>query len=289
MGKKYGCNYIQDLINTDRIYGITDHELLHVIILTCTSQEFNNIKKPDLSGVCFDNIDVRSFDFTGCKGVKINPREVLGRSLENTKLNGVEIIGSFDGVDIECTDFTGSKGAKINPQTIEVKNLRGTELSGVEIIGSFDGVNIERTNFTGSKGAKIDPQTIRNKNLSGITLSDAEIIGPFDGVDIRFTDFTGSKGAKIDPQTVRYRSLRNTKLSGVEIIGFLDGVDMSFTDFTNLTGGSSFAKMELRKYNALKQIKQIILNEIETNSSNLEQIKTLKKSKVRLRKIKNKK
>ena len=247
MGKKYGCNYIQDLINTDRIYGITDHELLHVIILTCTSQEFNNIKKPDLSGVCFDNIDVRSFDFTGCKGVKINPREVLGRSLENTKLNGVEIIGSFDGVDIECTDFTGSKGAKI------------------------------------------DPQTIRNKNLSGITLSDAEIIGPFDGVDIRFTDFTGSKGAKIDPQTVRYRSLRNTKLSGVEIIGFLDGVDMSFTDFTNLTGGSSFAKMELRKYNALKQIKQIILNEIETNSSNLEQIKTLKKSKVRLRKIKNKK
>ena len=192
--------HIKNLIKDDCIHDITDPELLHVIISRCTKKEFNIIKKLNLSGVCFDGINVKGFDFTGSKGAKINPQTVGCKSLQNTTLSGVEIIGSFDSVDIEGTDFTGSKGAKINPQTVECKSLAGTTLNGVEIIGSLDGVDIEGTDFT----------------------------------------------------------------------------------------GSLFAKMEQRKvkYNVLKQI---ILNEFETNSSNLEQIKILKKSMVRLKKIKNKK
>ena len=74
VSREYSSNYIEYLIKTDCIHGITDPELLRAIISDCSSHYFNYIKKTDLSRVCFDGIDVRGYDFTGCKGVKINPQ-----------------------------------------------------------------------------------------------------------------------------------------------------------------------------------------------------------------------
>lgn len=42
---------------------------------------FELIKKLDLSGVSFDNVDIRHLDFTGSKGVKINPQTVYNKNL----------------------------------------------------------------------------------------------------------------------------------------------------------------------------------------------------------------
>lgn len=66
------------------------------------------MKVVDFTGVSFDDVDVRCIDFTGSKGVKINPKTVYDKSLWGTKLSDVEIVGSFDGVDTRETDFTGS-------------------------------------------------------------------------------------------------------------------------------------------------------------------------------------
>ena len=146
------------------------------------------IYKIDLTDVSFDGVYVGSIDFTGSKGVKINPQTIKNKVLFGTKLSGVEIIGPFDGVDIRTTDFTGSRGAKINPQTVKSKRLCGTELCDTEIIGSFAGVDITGTDFTGSKGAKLDPQTVKNRNLDGTTLRDVKIEGSFDGINTSNTN-----------------------------------------------------------------------------------------------------
>ncbi len=97
--------------------------------------DFNLIKKLDLTDALFDKVNVQNIDFTGSKGVKINPQKVYGRSLKKTKLTNVEIIGSLDGVDVRHTDFTGSKGTKITPQKVYAKSLYSTKLADVEIKG----------------------------------------------------------------------------------------------------------------------------------------------------------
>ena len=199
----------------------------------------NVLNKFDFTGISFDNVDITSTDFTGSKGVKINPQTILNKFFYNTKLCDTEIEGSFDDVIVyHYTDFTGSKGAKINPQTLGRKDLVGIKLCDTEIIGSFAGVDIRNTDFTGSKGAKIDPQIIKDKSLYGTILCDTEITGSFDGAYISRTDFTGSKGAKINPQTVF--SMVSAKLCDTKIVGSFAGVDIRDTDFT----GSKGAKID---------------------------------------------
>ena len=163
MGKKYDYNYIQNLIKTDCIYDITDPELLRVIISECSDHEFNKIKKLDLSGVCFDGINVIGFDFTGCKGVKINPQTVWDKSLEDVKLSGVEIIGSFDsiidslaGVDIEDTDFTKSSFAKMELRKVKYNALKQIILNEIETNSS----NLEKIKIL----KKIDDSVKKDKN-----------------------------------------------------------------------------------------------------------------------------
>ena len=200
------------------------------------------IDKIDLTDISFSGVDVRNIDFTGSKGVKINPQTVKSKSLCGTKLCDTEIIGSFAGVDITSTDFTGSKGAKIDPQAVFMCSMEGTILNGVEIIGSFDYVDIYGTDFTGSKGAKIDPQTVPYGEMAGTKFKDAEIIGSFDECQISKVDFTGSKGAKVNPQTIWNKDLFYTTLCDTEIIGPFDDVDICGTDFT----GSKGAKIDLQ-------------------------------------------
>ena len=75
----------------------------------CGNTWENLKRKIDLSNVSFDNVDVELVDFTGTKGVKLNPQKVYDKSLYGAKLNGVEIIGNIDGVETHLTDFSGAK------------------------------------------------------------------------------------------------------------------------------------------------------------------------------------
>ena len=193
-------------------------------------------KKIDFSNVSFDNVYVIGLNFTGFRGVKIDPQTVFNKDLRYAKLCNVEIIGGFDDANIRFTDFTGSTGAKINPQTVLYEDLSNTILRDAEIKGSFNGVNIKGTDFTGSKGAKIDPQTLYNKELRNAKLCDVKIKGSFNGVDVRDIDFTGSTGAKINPQKVVNKDLSGAKLCNVEITGSLDGVNIEGTNFTGSKG-----------------------------------------------------
>lgn len=103
--------------------------------------EFFKLKsKIDFDGVSFDGAIIAQRDFTGSKGIKINPQTIFFKSLSLTVCSGVEFIGPFDGVDLCCTDFTGSKGAKINPRTV---GLRYTDCRDVEFVDSFDEVIID--------------------------------------------------------------------------------------------------------------------------------------------------
>ncbi len=115
------------------------------------------IKKLDLTGISFDNVDISCKDFSGSKGARINPQTVKDKNLSFTTLEGVTIIGPFDGCNINATNFTGSQGAKINPQTVRGKNFEHTQLTDAEIIGPFDDCSIISTNFSGSKGTIITP------------------------------------------------------------------------------------------------------------------------------------
>ena len=189
----------------------------------------------DFDGVSFDGANISEADFTGSKGVRINPQTLCNKSLLG-KYTDVEFIGPFDGINISSADFTGSKGVRINPQTLCSKNLSG-KYTDVEFIGPFNNVDISSADFTGSKGAKINPQTIYAKDLYSTVCSDVEFTGSFDGVNLCCTDFTGSKGARINPQTIRNKNLWGTVCSGVEFTGSFDNVKMN--DETSLDGSNA--------------------------------------------------
>lgn len=120
-------------------------------------------------------------DFTGSKGIKINPQTIFLRIFCFTACSDVEFIGPFDGADIRFADFTGSKGAKINPQTICGKKLCGTKCADVEFIGPFDGADISFADFTGSKGAKINLQTVYGTGIK--VCRDAEFTDSYERVE----------------------------------------------------------------------------------------------------------
>lgn len=144
--------------------------------------EFFKLKsKIDFDGVSFDGAIIAQRDFTGSKGIKINPQTIFFKSLLLTVCSGVEFIGPFDGVVLCCTDFTGSKGAKINPQTICGKELCGTKCADVEFIGPFDGADISFADFTGSKGAKINLQTVYGTGIK--VCRDAEFTDSYERVE----------------------------------------------------------------------------------------------------------
>lgn len=144
--------------------------------------EFFKLKsKIDFDGVSFDGVIMTQRDFTGSKGIKINPQTIFLRIFCFTACSDVEFIGPFDGADIRFADFTGSKGAKINPQTIYGKKLCGTKCADVEFIGPFDGTDISFADFTGSKGAKINLQTVYGTGIK--VCRDAEFTDSYERVE----------------------------------------------------------------------------------------------------------
>jgi uncharacterized protein YjbI with pentapeptide repeats len=62
----------------------------------------------------FNNVCIEGVNFTGSKGVKINPKTIGKYSLKNTICANVEFIGydngepDFSNINIDGADFTGS-------------------------------------------------------------------------------------------------------------------------------------------------------------------------------------
>ena len=206
------------------------------------SEELNSvIKKIDFSNVSFDNFYASSVNFTGLKGVKINPQTVARKNLYYSCFCGVTFIGPFDGVSITNSRFAGSKGAVINPQTIRNKDMHGAILSSVIFIGSFDKVIIKYADFTGSKGAVINPEMVEDKSLEGVNLCDTVVIGSFKNVKLYDTCFAGAKSKnseyiKINPQNVLKKEIIKCILKGVEFIGPFDGVYCGYNIFDGSIG-----------------------------------------------------
>lgn len=68
------------------------------------------LRMVDLEGVCWNNVDVRGYNFKGTNA-SINPRTVYKRSLENTNLEGMDLsMYSFRGVKLKNTNlkYTGA-------------------------------------------------------------------------------------------------------------------------------------------------------------------------------------
>ena len=58
-------------------------------------------------GISFKDFFAFGFDFTGFKGVAIDPQKVFDKDLSFANLNGVTIINTFDDVKYEGTNFEG--------------------------------------------------------------------------------------------------------------------------------------------------------------------------------------
>ena len=206
----------------------------------------------DFTNVSFDDVLVSDIDFTGSKGVKLNIQKIAEKSLKNTKLSGVKIIGLFNDVNVIGTDFTGCiSKIPLNPQVVKNWDLAYAKLNGIKIEGSFTGVCVIGTDFTGSTGAVINPQLVAESSLRKARLSGVEVKGSLDDVVVIYTDFTGSKKARINPQKVKDKSLYGTILTDAEIIGSLDGIDIEKADFTGaiMTAEKeyNYAKEEINK------------------------------------------
>ncbi len=209
------------------------------------SLDFNKIiKYLDLTDVNFDGFDLvyykknfRRLDFTGSKGIKINPQTIHGKNLSYCHFSDVEFTGPFDECKIKDVDFTGSKGAKINPQTIPEKDLCDCSFSDAELIGPFDGCNIRYVDFTGSKGAVINFDTILY-DIEYCHFCDAEIKGYIRTIISPGVEFKGSHGAKVNKYVLDYLNkeskildeFERPDLSDVEIV---EGIEGLFDTFIN--------------------------------------------------------
>ena len=107
--------------------------------------EYLKLKKCDMSGISFDNVEIAGLNFEGLIGVKINPE---GRDLDNCKFKGVEFTGSFKDSSVRNVDFTGSRNAVMNVQEVEHRSIAESKMAGVKFTGSFDYADVWYTDFT---------------------------------------------------------------------------------------------------------------------------------------------
>ncbi len=119
----------------------------------------------DLSEVCFDNRDVREFDFSNCN-VVIDPQKVRDRDLYGTNLENVDMsLYDFTDVDVRAANLKGTK-AHVDPQKVYDKSLENTILEGLDMSEyDFTYVSICGTNLKGTK-AHVDPQTVIDMDIS---------------------------------------------------------------------------------------------------------------------------
>ena len=65
------------------------------------------MKKINFEGISFDNFFAFGFDFTGFKGVSLDPQKVFDKDLSYANLNGVTIINTFDDVKLDNVQIDG--------------------------------------------------------------------------------------------------------------------------------------------------------------------------------------
>lgn len=65
------------------------------------------MKKINFEGISFDGFFAYGFDFTGFKGVSIDPQKVFDADLSYANLNGVTITNTFDDVTLEGVKSEG--------------------------------------------------------------------------------------------------------------------------------------------------------------------------------------
>ena len=227
-------------------------------ILTKNSRfvlDFELVKKLDLTGFRFINIDISGLDFTGSKGVKINPQTIRNKDMHLCKLNGVTLIGTLDDVLIVGTDFTNSKGAIINPQTIAYKNMSGAKLCDAKLIDEVKDVYIVGTNFTGCiGGATILADRVIDKDFRHTVLSGTNIVGSLDWAKLDYSNFSHSKGAIIDLQRTYNRTVEGAKLVDATIVGSTSGINIKNTIFY-ICDLSSYHKVSNEANELIKIIK----------------------------------
>lgn len=65
------------------------------------------MKKINFEGISFDGFFAYGFDFSGFKGVSIDPQKVYDKNLSFSNLNGVRVINTFDDVNLEGINSDG--------------------------------------------------------------------------------------------------------------------------------------------------------------------------------------
>lgn len=65
------------------------------------------MKKVNYEGISFDNFFAYGFDFTGFKGISLDPQKVYDKDLSYANLNGVTIINTFDDVKLDGVQSEG--------------------------------------------------------------------------------------------------------------------------------------------------------------------------------------
>lgn len=68
---------------------------------------FELMKKVDFEGISFDGFLACGFDFTGFKGISLDPQKVYDKDLSYANLNGVTIINTFDDVKLDGVQSEG--------------------------------------------------------------------------------------------------------------------------------------------------------------------------------------
>ena len=65
------------------------------------------MKKVNFDGISFDGFLACGFDFTGFKGISLDPQKVFDKNLSYANLNGVTIINTFDDVKLDGVQSEG--------------------------------------------------------------------------------------------------------------------------------------------------------------------------------------
>lgn len=65
------------------------------------------IKKVNFEGISFDGFLAYGFDFTGFKGISLDPQKVYDKDLSYANLNGVTIVNTFDDVKLDGVQSEG--------------------------------------------------------------------------------------------------------------------------------------------------------------------------------------
>ena len=65
------------------------------------------MKKVNFEGISFDGFLAIGIDFTGFKGISLDPQKVFDKNLSYANLNGVTIVNTFDDVSLNGVQSEG--------------------------------------------------------------------------------------------------------------------------------------------------------------------------------------